>query len=80
MCSSRLWQPFGSRAMEAREPCQVREEAAVSDSFHVPRTTREVVINGFCRRRRSGNAAFFIDEVNDGLHGVISKMAASNFF
>lgn len=38
----------GSRAMGSHESCQVREEAAISGSFHVPRVHPEAVINHVC--------------------------------
>lgn len=39
---------LGSCATVSREPCQVREEAAISGSFHVPRCILEAVINHAC--------------------------------
>ena len=39
----------GPRVMESHEPCQVREEAAVSGPFHVPRCILETVINEDCK-------------------------------
>lgn len=39
----------GPRAMESHEPCQVREEAAVSGPFHVPRCILAAVINEDCK-------------------------------
>lgn len=40
---------FGSRAMESHESCQVREEAAVSGPFYVPRCILKAVINESCK-------------------------------
>lgn len=35
-----LWQSFWARAIEACEPCQIREKAALSNIFCVPRGNR----------------------------------------
>lgn len=58
--SGRLWQPFGACAMEVREPCQVREEAAVSESFHVPRGYSGGCHNRFLPVSRSQRKLLFL--------------------
>ena len=49
----------GPRAMETHESCQVREEAAISGPFHVPRCILEAVIN------EDWNVLFLLFEFSD---------------
>lgn len=66
----------GSCAMESHEPCQVRKEAALSGTFHVPRDRLD-------RASDKGNA--YVQQSKKGarqkyINSNLSALAADRFF